>query len=200
MGKITFRNATLDDAARILEIYRYYVEKTAISFEWSVPSLLEFQGRMETTMKKYPYIVAVEDGKIIGYSYVSPFVGREAYDWSAEMTIYLDAEVRHHGAGKKLYFVMEEILRQMHILNLNACIGYPKNDVDDEYLTKNSAGFHGHLGYKLVGRFHDSGYKFNRWYDMIWMEKMLGEHPDKPEPVLNYNDIKAKLIGTLLTA
>lgn len=194
---LTFRNATLADAARILEIYRYYVEKTAISFEWTVPSLAEFQQRMQKTMQKYPYIVAVTDGKIIGYSYVSSFIGREAYDWSVEMTIYLDAKVLHHGAGKKLYRVMEVILKHMNILNLNACIGYPKNE--DEYLTQNSAGFHRHLGYHLVGTFHNSGYKFGRWYDMIWMEKMLGEHPAQPKPVINYHDIEATWIGNLLT-
>lgn len=195
---VMFRNATLADAARILEIYRYYVEKTAISYEWTVPTLAEFQQRMQKTMQKYPYIVAVEDGRIIGYSYVSPFIRREAYAWSVEMTIYLDAEVRHHGAGKKLYEVMETILKRMHVLNLNACIGYPLKD--DEYLTKNSAGFHKHQGYRLVGTFHDSGYKFGRWYDMIWMEKMIGEHTNHPEPVVNYNEVKAEFIGNLLTA
>lgn len=185
--EIMFRDARLADAARLVEIYRYYVEKTAITFEWTVPSVDEFRARMSKTMERYPYLVAVQEGKIIGYSYVSPFVGRKAYDWSVETTIYLDHHVRHQGAGKKLYAAMEDILRQMHILNLNACIGYPK--VEDEYLTKNSAQFHAHLGYTLVGKFHDSGYKFGRWYDMIWMEKMLGPHADNPAEVINYNDL-----------
>lgn len=198
MAEIIFRNARLSDAAEILEIYRYYVEKTVITFEWTVPSVEEFQNRMRQTMEKYPYIVAMQDGKIIGYSYVSPFVGRKAYDWSVETTIYLAHTARHQGTGKKLYTVMEKILKKMNILNLNACIGYPK--VEDEYLTKNSAQFHQHLGYRWVGEFHDSGYKFGRWYDMIWMEKMIGKHPDKPAPVLNYNEIKDSLIGTLLEA
>lgn len=191
MSEITFRNATLDDAPRILEIYKYYVEKTVITFEWTVPSLEEFKSRMKRTMEKYPYIVELQDGKIIGYSYVGAFVGREAYDWAVETTIYLDANERHHGAGKKLYFVMEEILKRMNILNLNACIGYPKEE--DEYLTKNSAQFHEHLGYKLVGEFHDCGYKFGRWYDMIWMEKMIGSHSKNPGKVKNYNEIKNDL-------
>ncbi len=191
MSNLVFRNATLDDAPRILEIYKYYVERTVITFEWTVPTLEEFKGRMKRTMEKYPYIVAVQDGKIIGYSYIGAFVGREAYDWAVETTIYLDAAERHHGAGKALYLVMEEICRRMNILNLNACIGYPKED--DEYLTKNSAFFHEHLGYKMVGEFHDCGYKFGRWYDMVWMEKMIGEHSKNPKKVLNYNEIKSSL-------
>lgn len=198
MGDVTFCNARLDDAEQLLEIYRYYVEKTVITFEWTVPTVEEFRQRMQHTMERYPYIVVEQDSRIVGYSYVSAFVGRKAYDWSVETTIYLDAQLRHNGIGKKLYHVMEEILKKMHVLNLNACIGYPK--VEDEYLTRNSVQFHAHLGYKMVGEFHDSGYKFGRWYNMVWMEKMLGDHLAQPEPVCNYNEIKDNLLGLLLTA
>lgn len=196
MSEITFRNATLDDAAEILEIYKYYVQKTVITFEWEVPSLKEFKARMEHTMQKYPYIVAVQDKKIIGYAYVGTFKDRKAYDWAVETTIYLENNILHQGVGKKLYSVLEEILRRMNILNLNACIGYPK--VEDEYLTKNSAHFHEHFGYRMVGEFYDCGYKFGRWYNMVWMEKIIGEHSQNPKSVLNYNEIKASLIPDVL--
>ena len=76
----------------------------------------------------------------------------------------------------------------MGILNLYACIGYPQ--VEDEYLTKNSAEFHAHLGFELVGTFHNCGYKFDRWYDMVWMEKIIGEpHAGQPAVKL-YSEIK----------
>jgi phosphinothricin acetyltransferase len=94
MGTITVRDATPGDAERILEIYAYYVENTAITFEYTVPTLAEFQERMTCTMKKYPYIVIEKDGVIEGYAYASAFVGRAAYDWSCEMTVYLDQKVR----------------------------------------------------------------------------------------------------------
>ena len=74
-------------------------------------------------------------------------------------------------------------------MNLYACIGYPKED--DEYLTKNSADFHSHLGYKLAGTFHNCGYKFQRWYDMIWMEKIIGCHKENMGAIVNYNEIKS---------
>lgn len=199
MADITFRTATEDDAGRLLEIYAYYVEQTAITFEWTVPTLEEFAGRMRRTLEKYPYIVAEEGGRIVGYAYAGSFVGREAYSWSVETTIYLDAAERHHGAGKKLYLALEETLRRMGIINLNACIGYPCG-ADDEHLTRNSAQFHEHLGYRLVGEFHRCGYKFGRWYDMVWMEKMLGDHPDAPEPVLPFPAIRESLVGDVLTA
>ena len=110
----------------------------------------------------------------MGYAYARPFVGRKAYSHSAEVTIYIDHNVKKHGYGRRLYEALEEKLKAQGILNLYACIGYP--ETEDEYLTRNSAEFHAHLGFETVGRFRKCGYKFGRWYDMIWMEKMIGEH------------------------
>lgn len=179
MSEISIRNATLADAPRILEIYAYYVERTVITFEYTVPSLAEFEGRMRRTMEKYPYLVIEKDGRIEGYAYAGPFVGRAAYDWACELAIYLDHNAQKCGMGKMLYNALADRLKDMGILNLYACIGYPQ--VEDEYLTKNSAQFHEHLGFTLCGTFKNCGYKFGRWYDMVWMEKIIGEHlPDQP--------------------
>lgn len=174
MNMAVIRDAKLEDAERILEIYAYYVENTAISFEYDVPTLSEFQDRMKNTMKRYPYLVVEKDGKIQGYTYAHPFVGRAAYGWSCELTIYLDHRAKRAGLGRMLYEELEKRLSAMGILNLYACIGYL--EVEDEYLNKNSAEFHAHLGFVKVGEFHKCGYKFGRWYDMIWMEKIIGKH------------------------
>jgi len=174
MDTVTVRDAVPADAARILEIYAYYVEHTAISFEYETPTLQEFENRMKQTMKKYPYLVIEQDGVIQGYAYAGAVVGRAAYDYSCELTIYLDHAAKKRGFGRKLYEALEERLRQLGFLNLYACIGYP--DVEDEYLDKNSAQFHTHLGFETVGTFHNCGYKFGRWYHMIWAEKIIGEH------------------------
>ena len=161
MQNITIRNAILADAPRILEIYAYYVEHTVITFEYDVPSLAEVEDRMRAIMQKYPYLVI---------------------DWAAELTIYLDHDARRGGMGRVLYEALADRLKAMGVLNLYACIGYPQ--VEDEYLTRNSAQFHEHLGFTLAGTFHNCGYKFGRWYDMIWMEKIIGEHrPDQPDIV-----------------
>lgn len=171
---LTIRNAGVTDAERLLEIYDYYVKNTAISFEYDTPTIAEFTSRMENTMKRYPYLVILSDGKIQGYAYAGTFIGRAAYDKCAEVTIYLDKDARKCGMGRRLYEALEERLREMGILNLYACIGYPERE--DEYLTTNSADFHGHLGFVKAGEFHKCGYKFGRWYNMIWMEKIIGEH------------------------
>ena len=184
MEDIIIRDATLEDARAILNIYRYYVENTAISFEYSVPSLEEFRMRMRHTLEKYPYLVIVSGNEIVGYSYAGPFKERAAYDWACEMTIYLRHDVQGQGFGRKLYSAMERALAKMGILNLYACIAYP--ETEDDYLTRGSALFHQHVGYVKTGHFHKCGYKFDRWYDMIWMEKILGEHKSPCRDVERY--------------
>ena len=185
MSEVTVRDAGIADAPRILEIYRYYVEQTAISFEYETPSLAAFETRMKKAMQKYPYLVACRDGVIEGYAYAGPFVGRAAYDWSCELTIYLAPQAKRQGLGRKLYEAMEEKLEKMGILNMYACIGWPPEE-EDEYLNRNSAQFHEHMGFAKVGEFHRCGYKFGRWYDMIWMEKIIGEHGEEQAAVQPY--------------
>ncbi len=180
----SIRVATPDDAGALLAIYTPYVTNTAISFECEAPGLSEFQKRIENTLKRYPYLLAERDGEILGYAYTGPFVGRAAYAWAAETTIYLKEDKKKMGIGRALYEALEKVSRAQNILNLNACIGYP--EADDEYLTGNSVQFHGHMGYRMVGEFHKCGYKFGRWYNMVWMEKLLGEHGENPKEVIPF--------------
>lgn len=166
-----FRLATLDDAPALLSIYAPYVEKTAISFEYDVPSLDEFRRRIADISRKYPYLVAEdENGQLLGYAYTHTFIARKAYDHCAESTIYLALDARKHGLGKRFYRAIEELSLAQNIYNLYACIGEPQG-AGDEYLTDNSIRFHEHLGFRRIGVFTRSGYKFGRWYNMSWAEK-----------------------------
>lgn len=171
------RSASVEDTARLLEIYGYYVKNTAITFEYDVPGPEEFAARISNTLHKYPYLVLEEKGSIRGYAYAGPFVGRAAYSHSCEVTIYLDKDAKGKGYGRLLYEALENKLIATGILNLYARIGSPVEE--DEYLTKNSEQFHEHLGFVKVGEFHKCGYKFNRWYNMICMEKIIGVHEEK---------------------
>ena len=188
-NNIVIRKAYSTDAAALVEVYRHYVENTAITFEYDVPSIDEFTARIESITKKYPYLVAEKDDEVIGYAYTSAFHVRKAYEWSAEMSIYLSDKAKGLGLGRKLYEILEDISKKQGITNLYACIGAP--EVEDEYLTNNSINFHEHMGYKLIGRFTKCGYKFGRWYDMVWMEKIIKDHDQNardiiPYPVLNH--------------
>ena len=146
MENIIIRTATVEDAEEILNIYAYYVKNTAITFEYDVPSLEEFRRRIEKTLQKYPYLVILEQGNIVGYAYAGAFKERAAYDWSVEMTVYIARDAKRLGLGRKIYEELERQLKEMGILNLYACIGDPI--VEDEYLTKDSEKFHQHLGYR----------------------------------------------------
>ncbi len=173
---LIIRSAVPEDAEELLSIYRYYVEHTAISFECEAPSAEVFRERIENTLKKYPYLVAVKEGKVVGYSYAGAFRPRQAYDHCCELTVYLDRNERHGGIGRKLYEAMEEKLADMGMELSYACIGVPAAEAD-AYLDTNSRDFHAHMGYREIGHFHLCGKKFGNYYDMIYMEKRL--HPNK---------------------
>lgn len=179
MDNIIIRKAAVSDAARLLAIYAPYVRDTAITFEYEVPTKAEFESRIANTLKKYPYLVAVVDGVIAGYAYAGMFHERRAYDWSVETSIYVDKNMKKIGIGGALHQALCEELKSRGFFNMNACISYTEQE--DEYLDNNSMKFHEHLGYRLVGQFHKCGYKFDRWYDMIWMEKLIGEHNINPK-------------------
>lgn len=189
MKALKIRVADVLDAEALLAIYAPYVRETAISFEVEVPTLATFRRRITGTLARYPFLVAEADGEILGYAYTGPFVGRAAYDRAAEVSIYVRQDAHGQGVGRALYEALEEVSRAQHIINLEACIGVPSG-ADDDYLTHNSADFHAHMGYRLVGRFERCGYKFGRWYDMIWMEKIIGEHVDDPAPVVPFSKLK----------
>lgn len=242
MGKLTFRVARPKDAEALLAIYAPYVEETAITFEYEVPSVEAFRARIAHTLATYPYIVAIEENNIIGYAYVGRLHERAAYDWSVETSIYVDRCARKHGLGRQLYERLEAILRAMNIISVNACIAYPgtmnpavdaataadrlqdahigigdPNTADralkdlregtadsgvdigeDPYLNTNSPDFHAHLGYQLVGHFHACAYKFDRWYDMIWMEKWIAPHPTKPEAMIPFPELPEEMVARCL--
>lgn len=197
MGELKFRVARPEDAEALLAIYAPYVEETAITFEYEVPGVEEFRARIAHTLATYPYIVAVEDNKIIGYAYVGRLHERAAYDWSVETSIYVDRSARKHGLGRQLYERLEVILRAMNIISVNACIAYPGTN-NDPYLNTNSPDFHAHLGYQLVGHFHACAYKFDRWYDMIWMEKWIAPHPAKPEAMIPFPKLPEEVVERCL--
>ncbi|MGP6140597.1 MULTISPECIES: GNAT family N-acetyltransferase [unclassified Jeotgalibaca] len=184
---ITIRPATAEDAKDLLGIYAPYVLQTAITFEYEVPTVEEFSNRITHTLQKYPYIVAVENNEIIGYAYASPYGTRKAFDWSAEVSIYLDSNQRGKGLGGKLYTALEEMLYKQNIINVYACIA--ETDEESDYLNHASQRFHTKRGYKKVAHFKKAGHKFKEWFDIIWMEKQLRDHPDEAQSIIPFSKL-----------
>lgn len=195
-NNIKIRTATVDDARKLLDIYRYYVEGTAVTFEYNVPTVKEFSDRILNTLKKYPYLAAEIDGEVLGYAYGGSFHEREAYKRCAETSIYVRHDARRSGIGRALYGVLENILREMGVLNLYACIGFPENE--DKYLTYDSAEFHKRLGFSVIGEFHKCGFKFGNWYNMIWAEKMIGDHTCEPKSMILFPELDREIVCSYL--
>lgn len=188
MNRINIRPVQIEDAQKLLEIYSYYVKNTALTFEYDVPSLTEFKNRIKNTLKKYPYLVAESDNEIVGYAYAGCFNARAAYAWDAEMSIYLNPEKRRLGIGKQIYTLLENILKEQGLVKTIAIITFPM----DEYSDFNSMQFHEKMGYKLSGKIENCGYKFNRWYTILYMDKIINPPKGKIKPVVPFDTIKNK--------
>lgn len=185
---IKIRTATVEDAEQLLEIYAYYIKNTAVTFEYEVPTVEEFQGRIRHILSHYPYLVAEADGKILGYSYAGSFHPRAAFAWDVEMTVYLNREIRRAGVGRQLYTLMEEILREQGVVKTISLIVKP-TDVYSDY---NSIQFHEKMGYMYAGELKNCGYKFNRWYTLVYMDKQIGSMKEKMLPIRDFDEVREK--------
>ena len=165
------------DIPQILDIYGPYIENTAISFEYSVPTLEEFTERFRGITAQFPWLVWEEGGRVLGYAYGSLPFGREAYRWVAASSIYLAPEIQGKGIGRALYCALESVLARQGYRRVYAII------------TSDNPGslrFHEETGFVHLAQFSDCGIKFGRLYSVIWMEKVLnsGEIPEAfPKPV-----------------
>ena len=189
---IQIRVARESDAAAQRDIYAPYVERTAVSFEYEAPDVATFLERIRRVQERYPYLVAESDGALLGYAYAGSFHTREAYSWSAEASIYLRMDCRRMGIGSALYRALESALRAMGVRRLYASIAVP--DDPDEHLTLDSVRFHTAMGFRTVGEFHHCGWKFNRWYSTVWMEKVLASDTSAPSPLKPFRELDADAI------
>lgn len=172
---MSVRAATVLDVPRILEIYGPYVENTAISFEYEVPSLGAFTERFLGITAQFPWLVWEENGIVLGYAYGSQPFERAAYQWCAEASIYLSPDACGKGIGKKLYAALEQLLKAQ---------GYKKVYAIITTANEASVAFHRAVGYRHTATMPDCGYKFGKWYGTVWMEKELnGWDSPSQEPV-----------------
>ena len=183
----TIRSVRPDDARALSEIYRYYVENTAVTFEYEAPTVSEFLSRINAYTKHYPYLCIEAEGELLGFAFAHAFRERPAYDYSAEVSIYLRSDCRRTGLGREIYTALENELKRMGVRILYACVAVPEDN--DPHLPPDSPLFHEALGYRKCGEFRRCGYKLGRWYTMIWMEKMIGDFPDIPSPLIPYPDL-----------
>jgi phosphinothricin acetyltransferase len=159
--RIMIREATFSDAKMIAEIYNYYILNTVITFEVDPITPQEIVYRMEKYKEVGPYLVYEENGEIIGYTYVSKFRERKAYENSVESTIYLKNGLGGKGVGFKLYSeLLSQVSAKYH--TIIGGIALP-NDA--------SVKLHEKCGFKKVGHFSEVGKKFGKWIDVGFWQK-----------------------------
>ena len=167
------RSATSDDAASLLEIYRPYVEGTAVSFEAEVPAVDAFAARITKALDGWAWLVAEEDGQCVGYAYGSAHRERAAYRWSTETSAYVRPGWQGRGLGRVLYQALFERLAERGYCNALAVVVVP-NDA--------SVALHRAVGFEPVGVFQRGGHKFGAWHDVMWLQRSIRETPPADAP------------------
>ena len=144
----SLRLARLEDAEGILEVYAPYILHTPITFEYEVPTLEEFTARIRSIATDYPYLVYESEGKIAGYAYAHRHQERAAYQWNAEISIYLREEYTHLGLGRTLCATLIDLLKLQGIRNVYSCVTIPN---------PKSERLHHVMGFQLEGIFRNAG-------------------------------------------
>jgi L-amino acid N-acyltransferase YncA len=159
------RLATRSDAEEICEIYNYYVLNTHINFEEEAVTVKDMQDRIVTVAEKNPWLVYEENGKIIGYAYASEWKSRCAYRFSVETTVYLSHGLNRRGIGSMLYQELLTLLGEDK--NIHAVIG------GIALPNETSIRLHEKFGFEKVAHFKEVGFKFGKWIDVGYWEKIL---------------------------
>lgn len=171
------RLAIEDDSASILQIYAPFIIDTVVSFECEVPTSEEFSKRIANIQKRYPWLVCEINDNIVGYAYASRFREREAYDWSADFSIYINPHYHGKKIGKALGFSIIELLKLQGYYNIFGGVTLP--NIKSESL-------HESFGFKTIGVYQNVGYKFGSWHDVKWYGLKIKEHiqsPIKPKAI-----------------
>jgi len=165
------REATPSDAAPIQAIYAAIVSNTVISFEIDPPTVTQIADRIAVVQKRFPWLVCEIDGQVAGYVYASAHHERAAYQWSANVSIYVHEDYHRRGIARALYTSLFALLKLQGIYNAYAGITLPNGG---------SVGLHESMGFEPVGIYRKVGHKFGAWHDVGWWSLVLRSHEDEP--------------------
>jgi phosphinothricin acetyltransferase len=181
--------ATPEDATAVAGIYLPYVRDAAVSFETSVPTAQEMRSRMTRTLATLPWLVVTDRQVVKGYAYASPHRSRDAYRWCVDVSVYLDASTHGRGHGRRIYTALLNLLAAQGYVNAYAGITLPNAA---------SVGLHEALGFTPVGVFRDVGFKRERWWDVGWWHRRLGDPPGSPHPPKSWAELADQTVGSAL--
>jgi L-amino acid N-acyltransferase YncA len=172
---VRIRRALPSDAAAMIEIYRPFVEGSAVSFEEAVPTPEEFGARIESGSQTHPWFAAELDGELVGYAYASVHRARASYRWSVEVSVYVAERSRRAGVARALYTELFDQLRGQGFVNAYAGITLPNDP---------SVRFHAAMGFAPIGVYERIGYKLGKWHDVGWYALRLREDDQPSTPSL----------------
>ena len=185
------RFARAEDAQALLDIYAQYIH-TPITFEYELPSAAEFARRISSTLADgYPYLVCQDGNEVLGYAYAHRLGERAAYQWNAELSIYLSSRAAGRGLGTALYLTLMDLLRLQGVKTVCGIVTRPNPA---------SEGLHRALGFRLTGVREKAGYKNGTWHDVMWLEKPLGTYGPQPSPVLPVGQLPRDAVERVLSA
>jgi len=165
----TIRRGRAEDLAAIVEIYNHYVAHSAATFDTQLQSLDDRRPWLASFgTGRHQLFVATDDeagaGALLGYAYSGVMRPRAAYDRSVETSIYLAPDAVGHGLGARLYGHLFEALAATDVHRCYGVVTAPNPA---------SVALHQRMGFTEVGRLSECGYKFDRWWDVLWLEKPL---------------------------
>lgn len=158
------RDVQIEDAEDILQIYEPYIKKTTITFEYEVPQLVDFIERIKRISADYPYLVCEDGSGIIGYAYASRHKERAAYQWNAELSVYVKENYTGRGVGRLLYTDLLHRLTEQGIKNVYGVITSPN---------EKSEGMHKSFGFQKIALYPMTGFKHGKWLDVAVYWKRL---------------------------
>lgn len=170
----TIRLARPDDAAAVRDIYAPYVEQTAITFESDVPDEHDMRSRIEDISSYSTYLVCEHEGAVRAYAYGARFRTRAAYQWSTEVTVYVEQSRHRRGLGRALYTSLLECLRLQGYVVAVGVIALPN---------ASSVALHQAFGFRELGVSRAIGFKHGAWWDVGWYELELRTPPALPQPI-----------------
>ena len=174
-GSAIIRPVAERDEEAIAAIYAPNITDAVISFEVVPPDAAEMRQRIVATTATHPWLVYERGGDVLGYVYASGHNVRAAYQWSVNVTAYIDARARRMGVGRALYTSLFALLRLQGFYNAYGGITLPN---------AGSVGLHEAMGFRLVGNYQKVGYKFGAWHDVGWWGMELQEKPAAPSAPL----------------
>ncbi len=182
------RLARAEDSAALLRIYAQYIH-SPVTFEYALPTEPEFAARIGRISETYPYLVCEENGGISGYAYAHRQAEREAYQWNAELSVYLDAAAAARGRGTRLYRMLLDILPLQGVRSAYALVTLPNAA---------SERLHASLGFRTMGVQSEAGFKAGAWHDVAWFVKDIAPHDAAPRPLLPVSRLDADVLRRIL--